>query len=750
MGFVYIVVMIRIVAAALLLSIVVPGCAEEPPEPERESATVEGGAWFAWRPGVEGEGPSYTDVSDWLDQPAGRRGGVRVEGDRLVFADGTPAIFWGVNICNGRVAAAEEQGQQWADYLARHGVNAVRFHKFMYSGGGRGNDGIGKPGGPSTDLDPDLLDATDRFISQLHQRGIYIGLSPFYGHRVEQGDRDTLLAYDEVAAHKTTQGLVNFAPDIQDLHIKLVTNLLTHRNPYTGKTWAADPALIFIELQNEDDIFWGETKAAIDACPTYRKLLDEQFSDWLTRKYQSHAGLIEAWGEGALESGEELDKKNIHAVPHHWWYEAEGFAKLGAAKRRRLLDAAAFLHDTQNAWYERFTQAIRETGYEGPIIASNWQAGSGLPHVLNLRSDALAGVVDRHAYTGGGTGHRLQPGEFNAGAMVDRPGSGLLNVGLNAVSDRPFALSEWMACPPNRWIAEGPPLVAAYGMGLQGWDMAFSFASNYPHYTDTIEAPWVYNADAATQLGQFPALAMMLYRGDVERADAVAVREVDVAALLRGEGKGDGQPERWSVGEAALAVGPVATRFVWDRAGGKGDTRGVQKTGPGEEIASATGQLRWLPATARRQGRVMIDTPGTQGVVGFASGETVKLGDMTLQPRTEFVSLLVTSRERETGIASAKSLLITAVAQARNAGMVYAKGGDTLLEVGEAPVLMQQVEATITLKRDEGDGEGEPRVWVLDHAGRRAQRQVPVERVKSGWRFDLSRGDRTIYYLVEH
>ena len=637
---------------AVALAVAVVGCGVEPVRPEA-GATTQTRHWYAWQ--VEGgEGVSYTDMSGWLDVPAGRRGRVRIDGDVLKYADDTRATFWGVNLCNGRVAAEEETGRRWADYLARHGVNAVRFHKFTYAARGDGREGIGRVGGPSTDYDPELLDATDRFVSQLKARGIHVGLSPIYGHRVEEGDRGRLLAYDEVAKLGSTAGLVNFAPDLQDLHIELVTNLLNHRNPYTGLRWADDPAVIFVELQNEDDLFWGHTKSAVDAAPTYRTLLEAQFSDWLKRKYGGHAGLVAAWGEAALDRGETLERRNIGVVPHPWWYGAEGFEKQGEAKRRRLVDAAAFLHQTQNAWYRRFTRAIRETGYDGPIIASNWQAGDGLPHLLNLRSDALVGIVDRHAYTGGGTGHRLRPGRFKAGAMVDRPGSGLLSAGLNRVTGRPFALSEWMACPPNEWIAEGPPLVAMYGMGLQGWDMSFAFASNYPHYTDTVEAPWVYNADAATQLGQSPALARMLYRGDVERAERVAERRVGVGELMRGEVEG------WRVEEAALAVGPVATRFVEGEGVGEGE--GGEETGEGgnrvvskrgEEVVSATGELRWRPATASRRGRVTIDTAGTQGVVGFAAGETVSLGDVTIEPRTAFVSLLVTSREREAGIAQA-------------------------------------------------------------------------------------------------
>ncbi len=53
--------------------------------------------------------------------------------------------------------------------------------------------------------------------------------------------------------------------------IEMVVNLLKHKNPYTGRTYADEPALCFIELQNEDDIFFYTSPGAFNACPTCKK-----------------------------------------------------------------------------------------------------------------------------------------------------------------------------------------------------------------------------------------------------------------------------------------------------------------------------------------------------------------------------------------------------------------------------------------------------------------------------------------------
>ena len=52
-----------------------------------------------------------------------------------------------------------------------------------------------------------------------------------------------------------------------------------------------DPALAYIELQNEDDIFFYTTENVLAQCPTYRKDLMRRFADWLQAQYGTQAQL---------------------------------------------------------------------------------------------------------------------------------------------------------------------------------------------------------------------------------------------------------------------------------------------------------------------------------------------------------------------------------------------------------------------------------------------------------------------------
>ena len=159
-------------------------------------------------------------------------------------------------------------------------------------------------------MKPEGLDRLDYFCHQLAKNGVYYGWSHTYHFRPRPGNRDRLLAYDEIKNQEggNTYALINFAEDVQDLMIEMVVNLLKHKNPYTGTTYAEDPALAYIELQNEDDIFFYTTGGVYERYPTYKKNFMERFANWLEEKYQDQAGLQAAWGD-ALKAGRDAGRE---------------------------------------------------------------------------------------------------------------------------------------------------------------------------------------------------------------------------------------------------------------------------------------------------------------------------------------------------------------------------------------------------------------------------------------------------------
>jgi hypothetical protein len=703
---------------------------------DKFSRALAGPDWFAFQP-AKSVVSGVIDMDPWLDRPAGKHGGVRMVKDRFVFEDGTLVKFWGVNLSYTANAPERETADFTAARFAKYGINAVRMHKFSYP---TGQMGIGDPN-DSTRMDPKGLDRLDYFVSKLKEQGVYFGWSHTYGFHVVPGDRKRLLAYDEIAKNLkgNTYAFIHFAEDVQDLMIEMVVNLLKHKNPYTGRTYADEPALCFLELQNEDDIFFYTSEKAFNACPSYKKRFLEQFAAWLKERYGSQEKLQAAWRD-ALRTGETLADANIVPQLNPWFFGADHLPGQKGGARQRLLDTAAFLHFVQDRYYTRFVKAIREAGYKGPLNGSPWQAPSMLPHYYNLYSDYKVGYIDRHNYFGGSG-----PEMFTS--MLTRPGSGYFGSGLQQVLDRPFALSEWIHVYPNVYAAEGPAIVAAYGMGLQGWDASYEFQSqaNRRLFDDTAGGfPWgVWEADVPTSLGQFPALARMIYRGDVKEGEVISVRRVSPPDLAEGrfsfsdkiEQYGDVKSFAGSVPPEALAAGRVVVEFTDESKPSLSPDLGRYRRG--SVLESATGQLAW---DTSGQGFFTVNTAATKAVVGFTAAREQALGDVKVRLDSPFASLFLTAMERGEDLASGKRALLTVLARQSNTGFTYFAPDNKVLKNGGPPILLEPVKATVTFVNRPIAS-----VNVLDHDGRRSGRTLPV----TNGRFTLDGAtDKAIYYEV--
>lgn len=672
--------------------------------------------WFAFEP-VNDVGPSAIGLEDWIEAPAGKRGPVKMVGDHFEFADGTRVKFWGVNNGNGNFQAPDDGSspaaafERAAKHYRKYGVNCVRMHKFAENQWGVFGDSV-------LEFVPEKMDRFDQYLHQMKKHGVYFGFSHVFHLQVPEGDRDRLADYDEIKKIGSTTGM-KFARDIQDLHIAQTVALLNHKNPFTGLRYADDPALAFVEMHNEDNLYWPIVQERVNRTTTYKRIFCEMFSAWLKAKYGLHKRLADAWGEEAIGAfpkfveDEHLDRRNIYPLANCFsiLWELENRPAL----RRRMLDTAQFLYETQVDFYRRYEMAIRDTGYRGPLVGSCWQAGHGITHYGNLHSDYLVGIIDRHNYWGN------RPDKGLGQSMLAEPGSGLLGTGLQHVADRPFAFSEWISVFPNEWAAEGPPIIAAYGMGLQGWDASYEFFSGHPGFSETLGRTW--NVQQPSQIGLYPALARMVYRGDVKEAPVVSKRNVHMPSFQKSDDPGfderviqDGDYKVFTGGfQPAMAVGRTVVDFVDEPATTESFDPSPHRDG--DTLHSITKQLAWTSAGDR--GYFTIDTPGTKGVIGFARKEPFDLSPVTITPDNLFAIILVSATEPDSAIADSRSLLITVMARSKNSGMRFDEAGVKVVDRGHAPILLEPVRAKIHIERQE-----KSIVHILDHDGRRTGRAL--------------------------
>lgn len=698
--------------------------------------------WFPWKATSATDQPSVIDVSGWLEKPAGEHGRIERRGDQLLY-DGQPIKIWGTNLTY--VACAPDHGtaERQAAFYAKYGINGVRLHKYA---DGPGWQGI------LTDTSfvrfvPEKLDNMDYFVAQLKQRGIYTNLSAVFGSaRLGPADLDRVPFADELGEPgrngwiTVAQGATFFAPELQDLHIEQVVRLLDHRNPYTGLRYADDPAVAFVELINENSIYFFALRA-MQNYPTIKQRAGEAFFAWARQKYGTKQALYDAWGESTINSfghenmtGEGWDQGVLYPVGNPWFFNPEQLEGAMRGRKQRLLDTITFFYEHQNRFYDRFVEAIRNTGYAGEITSSNWQAGRAFSHYANLHSDARIGLIDRHNYFGG------------AGSMLANPGGGMLSAGMQQVADRPFMLSEWIHVFPNEYGMEGPAILGAYGMGLNGWDASFIFQNrDQGRFRDELKDRW--DVVAPQVLGVFPAVARQIYRGDVRESDLTFVRKVHVPSLAEGRlGFEDRVSQEYDVKEFGSDVAPAASLTV-----GRGVVEFTDRfestprvdMSPytrGDRVRSATGQLAWKPGDSQRDGYFTIDTPGTQALVGFAEDVTAELADVTLQSHSPYGAIYVSAVSPDGTIAGDDHLLVTTIARVRNTGMKVIAG--EMVERGGPPMLVEPVRVDLTLRRP-----GRAVVHVLDHDGQRTGRTLPVQ----NGRVTLDGAKtRAVYYEIEY
>ncbi|NRA38289.1 MAG: hypothetical protein HRU15_09130, partial [Planctomycetes bacterium] len=371
-------------------------------------AETSGDDWFVWQANSNHTAASATSMADWQGEEAGSKGRIKRKGSDL-FYGGKEIKLWGLNVCYGRgCAPPKEVSDLRADFYAKNGINAVRLHKYADGSGGSGilvKDSM-------TELDAAALDRMDYFIAALKKRGIFVKLSPTFGSlSIAANEYDTISCASAFGAKPKggrrlkTGGSIFMMSEMQDLQIKQTLNVLNHKNPYTGLTYAEDPAIMLIELVNEESALFHSTVGNLKKSPLLHKEVGPLFTEWLLKKYGSEEKVKERWGKGGLNSftyekltDESFANKSVLPIGGPWYWNPKQIQGSQAYKAPRLFDAAEFLCELQTAYYQRYAAALQKAGYDGELMGSNWQAGSGSSHFYNMYSDREIGLVDRHNY----------------------------------------------------------------------------------------------------------------------------------------------------------------------------------------------------------------------------------------------------------------------------------------------------------------------------------------------------------------
>lgn len=675
--------------------------------------------WFAYeQPDASAILGTALDMSSFLDAPAGKYGYVKVKDGAFSFENQDKTIiFRGVNLSAEANFPTKAEADEMINRIASEGYNLVRFHHMDSSWV---SPNIFKDGETLT-LNENSLDAFEYLWAGLKAKGIYLYVDGVVGRKFCSGELGDL---DESVI--TNGGKVSnyFVEAVEEKQKDYIRQLFTHINPYTNTTLAEDPAVVMMDLQNEDSLLPKYVLTWNIWDSNLRNQLSEGFCTWLSEKYKTTEALSAAWaeeGKTGLRSSETLESGKIY-FDHR--YLVSNYSN------QRIRDTYAYLADVQTKHYERVYSYCREIGIKCMITGSNYPFKN---NALDLYSNSKFGgeFIDQHNYVTHPTGGIWSYTDgINANGAFDSmmdDGEFISHFGSRRVIGMPYVISEWNQCEPNQYAGSGLLMFPAYAQ-MQGWSqILYNFKqgkwSNSDRITDLL------NSSAnPVKTAMAYATAPMLYRRDITEATVTAAKQVTQAELYNP----DFIP---GIENGAALIAKTGIGFDSSAESNEKVSRLAEEAAITGVYVSYEKDLR----TDTNRRTFEINTAGTQGYAGF-DGKAVELEDVGFALDNDYATAVLTSLDPNSAIRSSEKLLLTATARTRNTDSLLSDEGTYLKNAGTAPILVEPVRGTITLKtKDTYD------VYALSSSGERKEKLLVTTLENGAQQFDIG-AESTMYY----
>ena len=696
--------------------------------------------WIPWLPGRDAFKDSPIDLRHLNERFAGEKGGIGSRGADFIFRDtGETVRFWGVNGPPGDLHG--EELAECARMLAKRGVNLVRLHGAVFDG---------KTGA----LDPSKVKHIREVVAAMKKEGIYSHISVYFPLWMTPepgpGWRE---GYD---GKKHPFALLYFEPEFQKLYRGWLEAVLQQPGA-DGKALAGEPAVMGVELVNEDSFFfWTFNEDNIPA-PQLQKL-ETRFAAWAGKKHGSLKKAMKAWNglKHPRDTGKRLGFRPLY--------------QLFTDKTPRDRDTAAFLLETQRGFYQDTTDWLRGLGFKGLVTASNWHtANPGILGPLEKYSYTPGDFIDRHGYFGCNhqgqdagwsirEGHtygdrsalRFDPEKPGDSRDFSHPAADPCYNGL------PSMISETTWNRPNRHRGEAPLFYAAYG-ALQGSDAIVHFALDSKDWAvkpGYFMQPWTLMAP--TQAGQFPAAALIFRQGLVREGEVLADLSLGLAdaTALKGSPlvqkanldelrKADVEGGAPAV-ERAGSIDPLV-HFAGRTSLSIGEKTGSNKIADlsrlidrdAKRVASSNGDLQ----LDYGKGLLALRAPAAQGALGnLMSGGTIALPDLEIVSPLEVGGIVAVSLDGKP-LATSGRILLQVMSEEKATGFATEPAGQgtrRITSIGTDPWLIRKLEGEVRFKR--GDAK-RLKVTPLDLNG------APLE--PSGTADHINLRPDTAYYLID-
>jgi len=702
----------------------------------------------------EARADSEADARFLHDGPAGSHGFIQVRDGHLYRADGQRFRCWGVNLTGWTVGGEEipshKDAETYARALARLGVNCVRMHfldrpdtenKVRNEGADRGPNAGPFTHGPrglirgdvnnSREFNAERLDRLDYWFNELKKNGIYVNFNLNVGRVFKPGD-----GVPDADLIGNAKAYTYFGPELVALQKEYAKQLIGHLNPYTKLRYADDPAVMTVEVVNENSIleFWmrnwlrgervkGGKNLQLDMTPHYQALLVKMYNDWLAanRKPAEVAQLRTMAGVAAGQP-----------VP---------FMRRGdhtEAPRLRLDAELAFLTQVEIDFHADMKRYLKdELGVKAPVVplADHTYFIANQPL---MRTAIKSDILDAHVYWQ----HPAIYGKRNE-PMVNSPELSIIQkLARSAAVGKPYTVSEVNHPWPSEYGAEMIPILASYA-ALQDWDGIFFYtfeAKESGKWTPAVADHFDITLDPA-KMAQMPVGAMIFLRGDVSAARQVMTRSYSTDQISEASRLPRAEMPYYSPGFDKLI--PLVH-------GSRVSCLDCKPSLPAplpaaNPIVSDTGELSWKTDEGK-DGIVTVNAPRTQALVGFVSANpkvqtrNLSAGDI----KNRFAAITLSSLDNKP-LNLSNRMLLTTTGKVENTGQKWDERRAMLTDWGTAPTLIEPITGWIQLK----DLEGAIGVTAqaLDGAYRPIGPEIRGKMIEPGWEIAVGSTATTTYLI---
>ena len=690
--------------------------------------------WFDFIPPEKNDQKSIIDISHLVEAPAGKHGYIKIgEDGHFYFGNKNKRIrFWGTTLYGSNVFIPHKKAEILAKKLAKYGCNFVSIHHI--------DAPWVKPNIFDSSYDDtqhyneNSLDKLDYLIFQLKKNGIYIQLDLQTARKFKKGDN---IRHFDILPNGAK--IVSFFdPNVQRLQKKYIEDILSHYNPYTKKTYAKDPAIVSTLITNEDMLYQLNTQFWLPEY--YSSQLNALWNRWLSIKYKDRSTLEKSWidtfGKSNLKPDENPNNWNVSrglalfSFMRGSWHKTE-------YKRER--DTMEFYQDLEIEYFKNMHNHIKNLGFKGTVAGSN--------HWINVDADIMANSmlthIDRHRYWDKPLFGKNTEVILKNKPMVKQPTRALFTYLANyKVKNKPLLVGAWNSCWPNQYQAEIPMLMAAYST-FQDWDAVIQFSFNNTDWQNIMVDNFNINQNPYI-IGQWIGAATLFHRQDVKPAKKVFTKQIGKKEIygLMGE-------DSIIYKKPFLPLIHGIQRFYSDKEESKITHQDAYKdmyvlyNKTDDKAVSDTKELVWWG----NKGIFKINTNKTQSAVGFLKA----VGNITLKNlklseiKTNFAAITLTSLDK-LDISTSKHLLLTVASRAENSNMIYNASEMQLENHGESPILLEGVNALITIDNFENITTT-TKVYALDINGKRIK-EIKIRQFEESIRFRINSNDKTMYYEI--